>query len=141
MPVAARSCANIHKEYFVREDDPFWLQQCDAARSIRERFGSEKALGYLLAEKLLNFLRASAQHPSLAVELPKFVAEIKTVFEPWEIREYLSGVRRLGALGHVATEEQFEEMRAAGAIHEDVVTAAEDILLVERMKRLLLGGR
>jgi len=69
------------------------------------------------------------------------VAEIKTVFEPWEMREYLSGVRRLGPLGHVASEEVFEEMRAAGAIHEDILTAAEDVLFVERMKVLLLGGR
>src|SRR5439155_5040174 len=88
-----------------------------------------------------HFLRASELHPELRAELPKFVAEIKTVFEPWEMREYLSGVRRLGALGHVASEEAFEEMRAAGAIQEDVVTAAEDVLFVERIKVLLLGGR
>src|SRR2546426_3584742 len=122
-------------------DQPFWLKQCDAARGIKERFGSEKALGYLIGEKLLNFLRASELHRELVAELPKFVAEIKTIFEPWEMREYLSGVRRLGALGHVASEKAFEEMRAAGAIQEDIVTAAEDVLLVGRMKVLLLGGR
>lgn len=118
-----------------------WREQCDATRAIKEQFGSEKALGYLLGEKLLNFLRASDRHPALSAELPMFVAEIKTVFEPWEIREYLSGVRRLGAFGHVASEEQFEEMRAAGAVQEDIVTAAEDVILIERMKVLLLGNR
>lgn len=118
-----------------------WPEQCDAARSIRARFGTEKALGYLLGEKLLAFLPVSDRDPMLAVELPEFVAEIKTVFEPWEMREYLTRVRRLGALGHVATEQQFQEMRAAGAIHEDIVTAAEDVLLVERMKKLLLGAQ
>jgi hypothetical protein len=118
-----------------------WHDQCEAARGIKERFGSEKALGYLLGEKLLNFLRASDQHPAVAAELPKFVAEVKTVFEPWEIREYLSGVRRLGPLAHTMGEEEFEEFRAAGAIDENIVDAAEDVILVERMKVLLLGGR
>lgn len=32
-------------------------------------------------------------------------------------------------------------MWAAGVIQEDIVTAAEDVILVERMKILLLGGR
>ena len=119
----------------------FWMEQCDAARGIKERFGAEKALGYLIGEKLLNFLRASGRNPDLAAEVPKFAAEIKMVFEPWELREYLSGVRRLGATAHVLTEEQFEEMRAADVFDEDVETAAQDAILVERMKILLLGTR
>ena len=105
------------------------------------RYGSEKALGYLIGEKLLHFLRASDTLADLATELPKFVAEVQSVFEPWEIREYLSGVRRLGATGHVLSEDQFEGMRGAGAFDEDVVSAAEDAILVERMKILLLGSR
>jgi len=115
-----------------------WHEQCDAARSVKARLGSEKALAYLIGEKLLNFLRASDTHPDLAAVLPQFVAEIKTVFEPWEPREYLSDVRRLGATDHTLTEEQFEELRAADALDEDVVAAAEDAILVERMKKLLL---
>ena len=118
-----------------------WHEQCHAARGIKERFGSEKALGYLIGEKLLHFLRAADTHPGLAAELSHFAAAIKTVFEPWEIREYLCGVRRLGASGHVLTEEQFEEMRAADVLDEDVERAAQDALLVERMKLLLLGAR
>lgn len=82
-----------------------------------------------LGEKFLNFLRAFDRHPALKAELPKFVTEIKTVFEPWEIREYLSGVRRLGPLAHTMGEEEFEEFRAAGAVVEDVVGAAEDAIL------------
>ena len=38
-------------------------------------------------------------------------------------------------------DEQFEEFRAAGAVAEDIVTAAEDVLYIERMKTLLLDGR
>ena len=94
-----------------------------------------------MGEKLLSFLRASDRDPALAAELPQFVEEIKTVFEPWEIREYLSGVRRLGPLAHTMGEAEFGEFRAAGAVDEDVLSAAEDVILVERMKVLLLGRR
>src|SRR5437016_1608754 len=33
--------------------------QADAARGILEKFGAEKALGYLIGEKFLNFLEAA----------------------------------------------------------------------------------
>ena len=120
---------------------PIWREQCDAARSIKERFGTQKALGYLLGEKLLTFLRASKNQPDLAAELPGFVAEIRAIFEPFELHAYLTNVRRLGALGHVMGDEQFVEFREAGAVAEDIVTAAEDVLYVERMKSLLLDRR
>ncbi len=29
-----------------------WIEQCEAARDIREAFGLEKAIGYLVGEKL-----------------------------------------------------------------------------------------
>ena len=115
-----------------------WIKQCEATQGIKEEFGIEKALGYLIGEKLLNFLRMSDDDPAFAEELPEFVKEIKGIFQPWEIRDYLDDVRRLGALGHVCNDEEFETFRAADAIEEDVVTAAEDILLVERMKEMLL---
>lgn len=41
-----------------------WIEQREAAQDIRERFGTEKALGYLIGEKLLEFVRASDTPPS-----------------------------------------------------------------------------
>ena len=117
---------------------PPWREQCDATRSIKEKFGSEKALGYLIGEKFLNYLRAADRAPALRDDLPRFVAEVREIFEIWELREYLSGVRRLGAAAHVLNEAQYEEMSAAGALGDDVVHAAEDVILLERAKRLLL---
>src|SRR5574341_1309300 len=70
-----------------------WIEQCKAACGIKEAWGTHKALGYLIGEKLMSFMRASAQRPDFAAELPGFIEEIKTIFEPWEIREYLEGVR------------------------------------------------
>ena len=54
-----------------------WIEQCEAARDIREAFGLQKALGYLIGENLLNFLRADDEDPAFAGELPRFVEEIK----------------------------------------------------------------
>jgi hypothetical protein len=118
-----------------------WREQCDAARSIKQRFGTQKALGYLIGEKLLNYLRAASARPDLclAEDLPSFVAEIRAIFEPYELHAYLAGVRRPGAL--VMGDDQFAEFREAGAVAEDVVTAAEDVLYVERMKVLLLDRK
>jgi hypothetical protein len=71
----------------------------------------DKAMGYLIGEKFLNFLQASDGHPEFAAELPRFVEAIKEIFEPGEIRAYLDGTRRVGALGHTASDEEYEEFQ------------------------------
>jgi hypothetical protein len=46
-----------------------WEEQCEATRTIRERFGVENPLDYLIGEKLLNFAKAAGQDPDFAAEL------------------------------------------------------------------------
>ena len=46
------------------EFSDIWIDQCQAARDIREEWGTRKALGYLVGKKLLNYLRASDSDPS-----------------------------------------------------------------------------
>jgi hypothetical protein len=123
----------------VREFHKNWIEQCEAARDIRAGFGLRKVLGYLIGEKLLNFLRAAKDDAAFVGEVPSFVAGIKEIFDREEVQTYLDTVQRVGALGHVATDDVYEEMRVAGAIDEDPVWWAEDILLNERAKELLLG--
>lgn len=115
-----------------------WVAQCEAAQGIKDSFGSEKALGYLIGEKFLNYLEASTTRPEWKGELPAFVAEIKRIFEPWEIGHFFETVKRVGALGHVCTDEAFEVFRDAGAIEESPVEGATQILLLEQAKELLL---
>ena len=43
-----------------------WIDQCAATEGIRERFGLEDALDYLIGEKLFTFLTASEQDPQFA---------------------------------------------------------------------------
>jgi hypothetical protein len=90
-------------------------------------------------EKLLNFLRAAKQDAAFAGEVPSVVAEIRETFDREENRTSLQNVQRVGALGHVATDDAYEELREAGAMDEDPVEWAEDILLIERAKTLLLS--
>jgi hypothetical protein len=40
-----------------------WVQQCAAAKRIKERFGLEKALEYLVGKKLFKFVRNSDPTP------------------------------------------------------------------------------
>ncbi|MGH9461136.1 MAG: hypothetical protein ACRD1X_07950 [Vicinamibacteria bacterium] len=118
-----------------------WRDQCEAARDIREAFGLQKALGYLIGEKLLNFVGAADQDPDFAAELSAFLAEIRSIFEPSEIRAYLDKVPRVGSLGHILSDADYEEFRDAGAVEEDPVEWAREILLVERVKKMLLPDK
>jgi len=76
-----------------------WIDQCEAARDIRDAWGTRKALGYLLGEKLLNFIRASDADPLWAAKLPLFAAEIQRLFSHDELRSYFATVTHVGAAG------------------------------------------
>jgi hypothetical protein len=110
----------------------------------REEFGTiwehGKALGYLVGEKLLNYIRAADSDSSWQANVPKFAAEIHQIFSDEELQAYFATATRIGVTGHVCTEEQYETMRDAGAVDEDVATGAADALLFERARALLPGG-
>src|SRR5215210_7797473 len=57
-----------------------WIEQCDAARGIRDDWGTRKALGYLVGEKLLNYIRAADSDQTWKANVPKFAAEIRQIF-------------------------------------------------------------
>ena len=71
-----------------------WIEQCAATEEIRERFGLNNALDYLIGEKLFTFVAASEQDPDFAAELPAFVTAIRRLFTAGEIREYLDHLER-----------------------------------------------
>ncbi len=117
-----------------------WVEQCDATREICEAWGSKKALGYLIGEKLLNHIRASDSDPSWAVTLPLFANEIKRIFTAEQLAAYFATTTRVGPAAHVATDEQYRTMRDAGALDDDVIRGAADAVLFERARALLIGG-
>jgi len=79
--------------------------------------------GYLIGEEVPHLPPCCRrQRRSTRRSPPEFVCRgAGTIFrQPGELREYLCGVRRLGAAAHVLSEAQYEEMSAAGALGDDV---------------------
>ena len=72
-----------------------WIEQCEAAKTIRARFGLKGAFEYLVGEKLLNFAEAAANHGDFARELPRFVSEVRRMFTPEEIEAQLAGIEQV----------------------------------------------
>jgi hypothetical protein len=66
-----------------------WKEQCEAARSVRDRYGVVAALDYLIGEKLLNYAETAVTRPEFARELPRFVAGVRDMFSAGEIGHYL----------------------------------------------------
>lgn len=111
---------------------------CEAARGVEGEFGTEKAMGYLIGEKFLNFLEVAETDREWRQAVPAFVAEIKSIFEAWRLAEYLNTPRRLGALGHTADDEGHRMLREALEEWEKVREDARNLTLLEWAKELLL---
>ena len=112
-----------------------WTEQCEAAKEIEDEFGTPKALAYLIEEKFLNFLESADDDPDFRAEIPACVAAINTIFERWQLAEFLETARQTEPFDtddyddaeEAETERQFELRRSAA-----------DLLLVERAKEWLL---
>ena len=106
--------------------------------------GPQQALDYLVGEKFLNFLEAAETNSDFRAEIPAFVAEIREIFERWQLAQYLETARETKPFdpslfdGDDETEpEEVEEMR-----RDDIRQCTRDLLLVDRAKEWLLeeGG-
>lgn len=80
-----------------RKFQDIWKDQCDAAREVRGRHGVDSALDYLIGEKLMTYAETAVGRPDFARELPRFVAEIRSIFSAEEIRLYLQHLERMDA--------------------------------------------
>ena len=117
-----------------------WIEQCAATRDIEDEFGTQEALKYLVGEKFLNFLQAAESDVSFRNEIPAFVAEIKDIFERWQLAEFLEHARESEPFDASLFEgddeysaDDIEIMRK-----EDIRESACDLLLVARAREWLL---
>jgi hypothetical protein len=118
------------------EPRAIWIEQCNAARGIEDEFGTPRALEYLVGEKFLNFLEAAEANAALRAEIPAFVAEIKTIFEPWQLAEFLETARQTEAFDpSIYDDPETVEMEREAELRR----SARDLLLVERAKEWLIG--
>jgi hypothetical protein len=69
-----------------------------SGRTIRERFGVESALDYLVGEKLLTFARAADEDPVFAAEPPRFQAAVWEIFNPYQLRGLYSQPQAFGQI-------------------------------------------
>jgi hypothetical protein len=117
-----------------------WIEQCEATEDIRENFGLQNALDYLIGEKLFHFVQAAEQHQEFAAELPAFLAEIRRLFTDVQIRRYLDDLERTKYLApsepdpdpQDLDEEDDEELWL-----ENPVMGAEELLRFFRIRQLL----
>jgi hypothetical protein len=114
-----------------------WIEQCQAARVIEDEFGVPKALDYLIGEKFINFLEAAETDATFRAELPAFAAEIKKIFEPYQLTEYLETARTTEPFDPtVYDEDETAEIEREADLHR----CASDLLPLERAKEWLLGA-
>src|SRR6266404_1919559 len=111
---------------------------CKAARGVEEDYGTDKAMGYLIGEKFLNFLEVAETDREWRQAIPAFVSEIKAMFEAWQLADFLNTPRRLGALGHASTEEGHRLLRAEWDDEHRIREDARNLMLLEWAKELLL---
>lgn len=117
-----------------------WIEQCGAARGVEDAFGTQKALDYLVGEKFLNFLEAAETDAAFRDEIPAFVAEIRTIFERWQLAEYLDRARETEPFEPVLFEDddEFDAAEVEEMRRDDIRQSTRDLLLVERAKEWLL---
>ncbi len=107
----------------TRKLHEIWIEQCEAAESIKARYGLKAAFDYVVAEKLMNFATAASEHPAFARELPRFVAKVRRMFTPEEIQAHIERIER----------EQIE--RDADVTVDDDFVGESPVTIAERSRR------
>lgn len=111
-----------------------WIEQCEAARGIEFEFGVPQALDYLIADKFLKFVEAADDDADFRDELPAFTAEIKTIFEPWQLADYFEQAMRQQPIDFNSVLDEDED-----TVEMPILQRPDHRVWVERMKALLIG--
>lgn len=124
---------NLHK---------IWIEQCDAARGIEAQFGCVPAIKYLIGEKFLSYLDAAETNADFRAEIPSFVAEIKKIFEPWQIAECLDKAGWTEPFDpslYDEDDEDYDPKEIEMESKENIRRVAREMVLIERAREWLLG--
>jgi hypothetical protein len=105
----------VKQEMAQRKAHQVWIEQCEAAQTVRARFGLKAAFDYIVGEKLLNFASAASTHPECARELPGFVSEVRRMFTPDEIAAHLAQIERAQAEKDVEVVDEDDPLRESPA--------------------------
>lgn len=125
-----------------------WKEQCEAALDIEQRYGTIKALRYLIGEKLKAHLQLCKDTPEGLLyqeQLPLFIAEILRQFKTETVATYLREMEQMRAIEaeeeRLGWEELSEEEREAERAELDlsdheVFDDAREVLMQHQIKRL-----
>ena len=114
-----------------RKAHQIWIEQYEAAQTIKARYGLTAAFEYLVGEKLMNFANAASRHPDFARELPRFVSEVRRMFTPDEIGAHLEQIER------AQSEQDVDVLDEDDPLRESPAAAAEQIRQFTLIKELL----
>jgi hypothetical protein len=114
-----------------RKAHQIWIEQCEAAQTIKARYGLTAAFEYLVGEKLMNFTNAASRHPDFVRELPRFISEVRRMFTPNEIGAHLEQIER------AQSEQDVDVLDEDDPLHESPAAAAERIRQFTLIKELL----
>ena len=118
-----------------------WIEQCEAARGIENEFGVVPAMKYLVGEKFIHYLEAADRDAEFRAELPAFVAEIKTIFEQWQLAEYLEKAGWTEPFDpslYDEDDEDYDPEEIEMERKDNLRRVANELLLLERAKEWLL---
>jgi DNA-binding SARP family transcriptional activator len=115
----------------ARKAHHIWIEQCEAAQTVKTRFGLKAAFDYIVGEKLLNFADAASTHSEFARELPRFVSEVRRMFTPDEIASHLAQIERAQA------EKDVEGLEEDDPFRESPAATAERVRQFNLIKELL----
>ena len=131
------------------EPHKIWIEQCEAAENIEGEFGTQKALDYLVGEKFLNFLEVAETNADFRAEITAFVGKLKTIFERWQLAQYLETARQTEPFDTSLFEPQssyllgdeeieFDADEVEEIRKDDIRQCTRDLLLVGRAREWLL---
>ncbi len=114
-----------------------WIEQCEATRQIEAELGTQDSLDYPIGEKFLDCLQAAENDAEFRAECPAFVGGIKTIFETWQLAQYVETARESEPFDPNDYEDEDDEMGDRDRQCE-MSRSAFDLLLVESARELLL---
>jgi hypothetical protein len=117
-----------HKQHGI------WIEQCEAARTIKARYGLKAAFDYLVGEKLMNFASAASKYPEFAREFPRFISAVRGMFTPQEMRTHIARLEREQSEKAIDVSDEDELSR------ESPVAAAERVRQFTTVKELLTAA-
>ena len=108
-----------------------WIEQCEAAETVRACFGLKAAFDYLVGEKLINFIEAASDNRAFAQELPRFISEVRRMFTPEQIGAQLTRIKR------ERNEKDEDVLDEDDPLRESPAKIAERVRQFTRIKELL----